>query len=110
MDLTFGQAANGIASAFTAVAGLMFVTSYALSARWWKSFEGRLMLMLGSAISGTYLLTVSLTLGGFEIRIDWLRIIQAGLTVSVGICFIYYTVLVWRLQRRNNRGNNKENI
>lgn len=98
--LTTGQVANGVASAFTALAGLTFVTSYALAAKWWKSLEGRLMMLLTMAITSTCLLTLTLTLGGFKDDDDWLRIVQATLMVSVGSCFAYYTFMVWRTQKR----------
>lgn len=100
MSLTVGQVANGAASAITAVAGLTFVTSYALAARWWKSLEGRLMMLLAMAITSTCLLTLTLTLGGFKDDDDWLRIIQATLMFSIGSCFVYYTIMVWRTQKR----------
>lgn len=101
--LTMGQWANGVASAFTAIAGLVFVTTYALAARWWKSLEGRLMMMLAVAISTTCLLTLTMTLGGFKANDDWLRIIQATLIISVGSCFIYYTFMVWKVQKERGR-------
>lgn len=100
--LTPGQVANGAAAGFTALAGLIFITSYALSARWWKSLEGRLMMLLGGAISMTCLLTLSLTIVGFHNDDDWLRFIQATLVIAVGGCFIYYTIMVWKLQKRGS--------
>lgn len=103
--LTPGQVANGAASAVTAVTGLTFVTSYALAARWWKTLEGRLMMMLTVAITSTCLLTLTLTLGGFKDDDDWLRIVQATLMFSIGSCFAYYTFMVWRTQKR---GMNKK--
>lgn len=101
--LTPGQVANGIAAGFTAVTGLVFITSYALCARWWKSMEGRCMMLLGLSISSVCLLTMSLTLGGFTMNDDWLRFLQATLVISVGGCFVYYTFMVWKQQNKNKK-------
>jgi cytochrome c biogenesis protein CcdA len=87
------------------MAGLVFSTSYAISAKWWKSFEGRLMMVLSTSTSATYLITLCLTIGGFKTSTDWLRFAQATLTFSIGTCFIYYTFLVWKTQA--NRGKKK---
>lgn len=106
--MTHGQIANGIGSAFTAICGLVFILSYSLLARWYRSIDGRMMMVLGTGITFTCVLTVSMTLHDFTKSIDYLRFIQAGLIVTVGFTLLFYSIRVWRLQyKRRKRGNDE---
>lgn len=93
-----GQDANGFAAAFTAGFGSLFVISYGVLAKWYESGEGRMMMGFASAITITNALTLTMTILGFSTSVDWLRFIQAGLMISIGVSFAWFTIRVWRLQ------------
>lgn len=106
--MTMGQNANGIASAFTAGMGSLFILSYAVAAKWWKSTDGRLMMTLATTITVTCSLTLTLTIFDFSADVDWIRFVQAALMVSIGVCFASNTIRVWVVQHRNKNRKNYE--
>lgn len=108
--LTPGQGANGMASAFVAGMGSLFIITYGVLAKWRKTVDGRLMMTFGVAITLTCSLTLTMTVFGFAPGIDILRWVQAGLMGVVGLCFLIYTVRVWRAQvfRRKNYQEKEE--
>lgn len=97
--MTLGQALNGWGSAIGALSGLSFIVSYTILARWYKSTDGRVMMAFGATLTLTYTITVILTLNNFTTGVDFMRIVQAILSTSIGICFLFYTVRMWRMQR-----------
>lgn len=96
--MTAGQTANGIAAAFTAGMGSMFIVSYGVLAKWWRSTDGKMMMVFGTAITVTNALTLTMTILGFSADVDWLRFIQAFLMVGIGIAFASFTLRVWKAQ------------
>lgn len=105
---TMGQSANGIASAFTAGMGSLFILSYAIAAKWWKSTDGRLMMVLATTVTVTCSLTLTLTIFDFSTDVDWLRFIQAGLMLGIGVCFAFNAARVWVVQFRYRKRKNYE--
>lgn len=96
--MTGGQTANGIAAAFTAGTGSMFIISYGILAKWWRSLDGKMMMTFGAAITLTNALTLTMTIFGFSTSVDWLRFIQAFLMAGIGLAFASFTLRVWKAQ------------
>jgi cytochrome c biogenesis protein CcdA len=107
--MTPGQMANGLASGFIAATGSAFVIIYGVLAKLWKSVDGRMLMTLGLTVAFTGVLTTTLTIQGFTAGGDFLRFIQAGLLVIVGLLFLLYSVRVWKMQfgrfRRRKRND-----
>lgn len=105
--MTPGQVANGFGSGFTTFAGGIFVISYALLAKWYKSLDGRMTMLLGAAVTITCGLTLTLTLFDFRSTADVFRFIQAGLVTVVGLYFLYWSIRVWGVQRKKGKHRNE---
>lgn len=103
--MTLGQALNGWGSAFGALAGLSFIVSYMILARWYKSLDGRIMMSIGVTLTLTYTITVILTVNGFDLGVDFMRVVQAILATTIGVCLLFYTVRLWRIQRGREKRN-----
>lgn len=101
--MTPGQMANGWASGFIAVTGSIFVFTYGLLARWWRSIDGQMIMGLGVTVALTGILTTILTLQGFTAGGDFLRFIQASLVTFVGMTFLLYSIRVWRMQVKRRK-------
>ena len=109
--MTGGQEANGIASAFVAGMGAMFIISYVMTAKWYRSTDGRMMMAFGVTITLTCSITLTLTIFDFSDSVDWLRYAQAILMVVIGLCFAFYTTRVWRAQTlRKKRYEEEEDL
>lgn len=103
--MTPGQIANGIAAALAALGAMCFFFSYALLARWWKSTEGRSLMLASGGIWTVCTLSATLTLlKAVDHPAEWLRFVGAGLVGSIGLGFFFLTMQVWRrqLKRRNS--------
>lgn len=103
--MTPGQVANGIATAVAALGSMAFFWSYALLARWWKSVEGRSLMLAAGGLWTVCLLSATLTLlKAVDHPSEWLRFIGAGLVGSIGLGFFFLTLQVWKAQlRRRHR-------
>jgi hypothetical protein len=104
--MTPGQVANGIAAAVAALGAMSFFFSYALLARWWKSVEGRSLMLAAGGLWTVCLLSATLTLlKATDHPAEWLRFVGASLVGMVGLGFIFLTIQVWRAQlnRRHRR-------
>lgn len=99
--MTFGTAADDLAGAQewnawvslgTAIACLLFVAAYAILARWWRTYEGRVMMGKAVAIG----LLAAYTFVAVKIAPEsevarWARVVLVGV---VGVFMIFQT---WRL-------------
>jgi hypothetical protein len=67
-----------------------------------------MLMTLGVTVAFTGILTTTLTLQGFTSGGDFLRFIQAGLLLAVGIVFVLYSIRVWRMQFGRHRRRAKD--
>jgi hypothetical protein len=103
--------ANGAASAWVAGMGSLFILSYAVLAKWYRSTDGRLMMVFGVTITITCSLTLTMTVFGFSAGVDWLRFVQAAVMIANGFCFLIFTIRVWSKQViRRKRYTEQEDI
>lgn len=98
--MTPGQIANGIGSFLAMMTSGIFIVTWTLVGKWWKTSIGRFMIIKASAIFAAGLLTVLLTLGGFTPNVDMLRDIQAGIWAAVSIAFLQHTHLLWTNRKK----------
>lgn len=83
-----------IASAFTMTSGLLFVISYALLARWWRSTDGRMIM------------------GFVALIVNWCAIdlgtkgpdyVRAAAIACLGLLILIYTIRVWISQFKGRK-------
>lgn len=98
--MTTGQLLNGLASALVMVVSLVFIISYLVLAKWYKSSTGRFLMIKAVGICLTGAITVSLTLRDFQVDSDWLRWAQAGLWTIIAAAYAHHIWLMWRIQRK----------
>lgn len=96
--MTTGQFFNGFASGLVMVVSFIFILSYCLTARWWKSSTGRFLMIKAVGIFLTGVITVSLTLSDFTPSSDWLRLVQAGLWTLIAAAYAHHIWMMWRVQ------------
>lgn len=101
--MTGGQLANGVGSALVMVTSGSYILLWTLYGGWFRSRIGRFVILKATAIFFTGIITVALTLSGFNQDVDWLRYIQAILWVMVSIAFIHHTRAVWKVNHRKEK-------
>lgn len=101
--MTGGQLANGIGSAIAMVTSGVFVTTWTVVGKWWKTSTGRFMVVKASAIGLTGIITVWLTLTDFASSWDALRYVQAGLWFLVSLAFIHHTRMLVKVNRKEQK-------
>lgn len=101
--MTNGQVANGIASAVAMVTSGLFIVTWTIYGRWYKTSMGRFMVMKAGAICLTGVITVWLTLTDFQSEWDTLRYVQAGLWFAISVAFIQHTVTLWKVNRKKEQ-------
>lgn len=93
---------NYAASIFTTLGGIFFMVSYTITARWWETTIGRMLMVCAGSVTGLALISVIFYL--LKIDVTWIRFIRAGLIFLTGTVMIYQGSLVIRVQLRNLRG------
>lgn len=107
--MTLGQLINGLASGLVMAVSLVFIISYTILARWYKSSTGRFLMIKAVGICLTGAITVSLTLQDFTVGSDWLRIAQAGLWTIIAAAYAHHVWLMWRVQRKRGDFGDQRN-
>lgn len=84
----------------TAICGFIFITAYALLARWWKSNEGRVLMAFAVVI--TFLtsyawLVIKVIPDSTPAR--WVRV---GVSGCIGLLFLAQTAILIKVQLRRN--------
>jgi len=95
------------ASLFTGLASGSFVVAYSILARWWKTYEGRVMMGKAVAISllGLYAF-VAIRVAPQSEALRWASVV---LMISVGVFMVAQTRrLIVNQVRRNNRHRKQE--
>lgn len=83
-----------------AAAGGVGVAAYGLSARWWRSWPGRSLMLLGFALAASdTAVSLALWLGpDFPGRL-WVRLVLFGISASAAVTFLV-TVVTTQIRRR----------
>lgn len=100
------QSINAWVSLGTAIACLLFIVAYAVLARWWRTYEGRIMMSKAVAIMLLALYTflvVEVTPESTALR--WVRIVVVGV---IGVFMIAQTVVLARRQLVRRHNNSRE--
>ncbi|QNJ57636.1 membrane protein [Streptomyces phage Keanu] len=113
--MTFGTAADDLAGAQewnawislgTAIACLLFVAAYAVLARWWRTYEGRVMMGKAVAIGLLALYTfVAVKIAPESEATRWARVVLVGV---IGVFMLFQTARLISNQlgrTYNNRRN-----
>ncbi|AZS06669.1 membrane protein [Streptomyces phage Hiyaa] len=84
------QTWNAWVSLGTAITCFLFVTAYAVLARWWRTYEGRVMMGKATAIGLLALYTFIIT----EVAPDsasarWARVVLVGI---IGVFMVFQTI------------------
>jgi hypothetical protein len=100
---------NAWVSLATAIACLAFIATYAALARWWVSYEGRIMMTTATAIMALSAYTFAVVHIVPESTV--LRVIRIVVVAAIGIVMIFQTVRVVRIQikRRHSRKEGSNN-
>lgn len=89
-DLAGAQEWNAWVSLGTAIACLVFITAYATLARWWKTYEGRVMMGKATAIGLLALYTfVAVKIAPESEVTRWARVVLVGV---IGVFMIFQTL------------------
>jgi hypothetical protein len=70
---------------------------------WWKSHIGRMMVTKAAAIAGLMLIVIVLYLS--DIDLEWVRSFRGIFAAVVGVMMFYQAVIVYRLQRVRDGGD-----
>lgn len=100
--MTGGQIANGVGSLLAMMTSGIFILTWTVTGKWWRTSIGRFMIIKAGAIFMAGFLTVWLTISGFKPDVDILRYIQAGIWAAVSVAFTQHTYLLW-INRRKDR-------
>lgn len=104
-DLAGAQEWNAWISLGTAIACLVFVAAYALLARWWKTYEGRVMMGKAVAIGLLALYTfVAVKIAPESEVIRWSRVVLVGV---IGVFMLFQTGRL--ISSQTNRLNKDKN-
>lgn len=96
------QEVNAWVSLFMALACFLFVAAYAALARWWTSYEGRIM--MGKAVALALLGAYTFYVGEINPDAYWARVVRAAVVVAIGVFMLFQTVVMARAQlRRRHR-------
>lgn len=88
-DITEAQEWNAWVSLGTAIACLVFIAAYALLARWWKTYEGRVMMGKAVAIGLLALYTfIAVKIAPESEPTRWARVVVIGM---IGVFMIFQT-------------------
>lgn len=106
--MTASKLAEQIAFYWASGCALMFIISYSLMARWYRSVEGALLMFLATAFcTASY---VGTALAKTNPDIDphaGLRWVRASLTFGVGAVFLAYSYITLRNQYLNRHGRRR---
>lgn len=88
----------GVSGSFTCLAGLAMMTAYTLTARWWRSHTGRMLVTYAVAETGMSAIFAAAVV----LKLDpvWFRYTWVGLQITVGMVLWYQTGMIIRLHRR----------
>lgn len=97
------QSINAWVSLGTSIACLLFIVAYAVLARWWRTYEGKIMMSKAVAIMLLALYTflvVKITPESTALR--WGRVAVVGV---IGVFMVAQTVVLARRQLIRRQGN-----
>lgn len=95
-----GKLAEEIACYWTSGCAAIFILSYSIMARWFRSIEGVLLMTLAVAFCAASYIGVVVARGPGTAH-DHLRLYRAGLTFGVGIIFLAYSYIILKNQYKN---------
>lgn len=98
---------NAWVSLGTGIASFMFVLAYALLARWWRTYEGRVM--MGKAVVIGLLAFYAFVVVEVAPESDAMRWARAALMAAVGVFMVLQTLrlIVNQLDRKNRHRRTK---
>lgn len=88
-DVTGSQEWNAWVSLGTAIACLVFVAAYAILARWWKTYEGRVM--MGKAVAIGLLSLYTFVVVKIVPDSEFARWARVGLVGAIGVFMLFQT-------------------
>jgi hypothetical protein len=98
--MTGGQVANGLGSAIALLSSGVFILTWTVVGKWWRTSTGRFMVMKAGAICLTGIITVWLTAVDFGRGWDALRYVQGGLWLLISVAFIHHTRVLYHINRK----------
>lgn len=99
-DLIGVQEWNAWVSFGTAICCLLFVVAYAVLARWWQTYEGRVMMGKAIAIGGLALYSfIVIKIAPESTSARWIRIALVG---SLGVFMLFQTGRLISNQTKRN--------
>jgi hypothetical protein len=97
---------NAWVSLGTAVACLLFIIAYAVLARWWRTYEGRVM--MGKAVAIGLLALYTFVVIEVAPESDAMRWSRIGLVAAIGVFMVFQTLrLVTSQMNRKTQDHNR---
>lgn len=104
--MSISEWVNYGASIFTTISGLAFMSAYHMTARWYTSPIGRMMMAYAASVTG--LAMISTVFYAFHVNVEWIRVVRGALLFMVGTVMWYQTIIVVRVQAKSLRKNEEE--
>lgn len=96
IELTYAMSGS-----FTTLAGTVMIIAYSLSAPWWRSHTGRMLVSYAIAETGMSAIFAAATT--FHINPVWFRVVWVGLQATVGVVLWYQTAMIIKFNRQSTK-------